>query len=67
MRQAIDKLPEGPIRAKVTMNFKPQPAGPVAGPEELEALLNSGRPMLVAAIGIGGLAILLWLMMFKPF
>ncbi len=25
VRQALDQMPEGPVRAKVTMNFKPQP------------------------------------------
>lgn len=33
----------------------------------LEAAIASGRPMLLAAIGLGGVAILTWLMMFKPF
>jgi hypothetical protein len=42
------------------------PAGP-ASPAELEILLQSSRPVVVAAIGIGGLAILVWLMVLKPF
>ena len=33
----------------------------------LEAAIMSGRPMLLAAIGAGGLVVLAWLMMFKPF
>jgi hypothetical protein len=33
----------------------------------LAAAVNSGQPMVLAAIGIGGLLILLWLMIFKPF
>lgn len=36
-------------------------------PSALEAAIQSGRPMLVAAIGVGGVIILAWLMMFKPF
>jgi hypothetical protein len=33
---------------------------------ELEALLRGAKPKLIAAIGIAGLAILLWLMVYKP-
>jgi len=33
----------------------------------IETALASGQPGVVAAIGIGGLVILLWLMMAKPF
>jgi hypothetical protein len=36
-------------------------------PQALEAAIMSGRPILLAAIGLGGLVILTWLMMFKPF
>lgn len=36
-------------------------------PVALEAALGSGRPGLLAAIGGGGLAILTWLMIAKPF
>jgi hypothetical protein len=34
---------------------------------QLDAAIKSGRPMLVATIGFGGLAVLAYLMMFKPF
>jgi hypothetical protein len=34
---------------------------------QLDKVLSSGKPELLLAIGLGGLAILLWLMMFKPF
>ncbi len=43
------------------------PLGNVAGEAELVALLNSNRPWILTAIGLGGLLIILWLMMFKPF
>jgi hypothetical protein len=43
----------------------PGPA-PVS-PAELAALLDSRRPEIIAAIGLAGLALLLWLMVFKPF
>jgi hypothetical protein len=33
----------------------------------LEAAVRSGQPTVLAAIGVGGLLILLWLMIFKPF
>jgi hypothetical protein len=36
-------------------------------PQALEAAIMSGRPILLAAIGLGGLVVLTWLMMFKPF
>jgi len=34
---------------------------------QLDAAINSGKPMLLATIGFGGLAVLAYLMMFKPF
>ncbi len=48
-------------------NYKPQPASPPASAEELAALLNSARTLWIAAIGVGGLVVLLGLMIFKPF
>ena len=39
----------------------------VAIEEEVAKLLAATRPILVTVIGAGGLAIILWLMMFKPF
>lgn len=38
-----------------------------ATPEALGALLDRGRPWLLAAIGYGGALLLAWLMRFKPF
>ncbi len=38
-----------------------------AGQEELESLLSSGRPILMALVGVGGWLLVVWLMMFKPF
>ena len=35
--------------------------------EQLAAVLNTTRPLLVTAIGSDGLAPVLWLMLFKPF
>lgn len=43
-----------------------EPSAP-AGAEEIEVLLHSPRPFLVAALGGIGLLAILWLMIFKPF
>ncbi len=44
---------------------KVQPAA--LPPDQLVAVLNSGQPMLLAGVGLGGLAVITWLMMSKPF
>ena len=46
---------------------KDAPSPEPATPEALAVLLDSPRPFLLAAIGGGGLLILLWLMYYKPF
>jgi hypothetical protein len=38
-----------------------------AGAAEIEARLAQGNPLLLTAIGLGGLLVIVWLMMFKPF
>jgi hypothetical protein len=35
--------------------------------EELAALVDTRRPDVIALVGVIGLLVLLWLMMFKPF
>jgi hypothetical protein len=47
--------------------FKPQPALEPAGAEEINVLLSQSQPVTLAVIGFGSLAIIAWLMMFKPF
>jgi hypothetical protein len=47
--------------------FKPHPAGEPASPEEINALLSHSRPVWLALVGFGSLAMIAWLMMFKPF
>jgi hypothetical protein len=37
------------------------------GPEEIERVLASGNPLLIAGIGLGGLLVILYLMVMKPF
>lgn len=46
---------------------KPQPAEPPAPREALDAILARANPLRLALIGYGGIAVLAWLMMFKPF
>lgn len=46
---------------------KTGPPPTLATPDELEALLNSRRPELLALIGVGGLAAIIWLMEVRPF
>ena len=43
-----------------------EPLAPRATDTELGALLLSRRPAVSAAVGLGGLALITWLMMFKP-
>ena len=42
-------------------------AGPAATAGEIAALTSSTRPMALAAVGLVGFAVILWLMLFKPF
>ncbi len=46
---------------------KEQPAGEVGSQQEIQAVIELGRPWLMALIGGGGWALILWLMIFKPF
>ena len=51
-----------------TYQDKKNEPDPVPGsPAELDALLTSNRPDLLAAIGGVGLLVIIWLMVFKPF
>jgi hypothetical protein len=57
------------IRAAVGVDLKTGVVAPgfQVDPVALETAVRSGNPTLLAAIGVGGLLILLWLMVFKPF
>jgi len=61
----------GPMRKAAGLPYfergRPQPAVPPQPDERLLALAARTRPAFLAAIGAVGLALLLWLMMFKPF
>jgi amino acid transporter len=62
IRQVVD--PEEAAR------MKPNRAATALEPpteQDLAELLAATRPVLVTVIGAGGLVIILWLMMFKPF
>lgn len=43
------------------------PLGSVASDQDLALLLSSNRPIVLTAVGLGGLLVILWLMIFKPF
>ena len=40
---------------------------PPASDADLDALATSSRPMILAGVGGIGLAVIIWLMLFKPF
>jgi hypothetical protein len=46
---------------------KQMAAQPPSSAQQIEAVLASHRPVRLALIGLGGTALILWLMMFKPF
>lgn len=43
------------------------PAGEPGTPEEIAAVLGANTPLLIVWIGVAALAVLLWLMVYKPF
>jgi hypothetical protein len=55
------------VGLKAYSDPKDAPPPAPAPPAELEALLASNRPFLLAAIGGIGLLVILWLMVVKPF
>jgi hypothetical protein len=58
------------VRAAVGVDPKGKPGQVVAvepDPAELDAAIASGRPLLLAIIGIATVVVLTWLMMYKPF
>jgi hypothetical protein len=44
-----------------------QPPSEPASPQEIARLVDALQPELLAAVGLGGLAVIIWLMRFKPF
>ena len=43
------------------------PAGEPASAEEIARVLDSAIPVVISVTGVGALAVLLWLMVYKPF
>jgi len=57
------------VRAAVGVDVKTGAVDPAyqVDPAALDAAIASGKPELLAAIGVGGILVILWLMVFKPF
>jgi uncharacterized membrane protein len=58
VRTALGVDPKAPTKPPATMEVDPA---------ALDAAIMSGRPLTLAALGFGGILVLAWLMMFKPF
>jgi len=60
-----------PVRKSSGLPFfergRPHPPIPPQSDDEILRLVAATRPVLVTVIGLGGMAVVLWLMMFKPF
>ncbi|MEX1248050.1 MAG: DUF2269 family protein [Anaerolineales bacterium] len=60
-----------PLRKMLGMEYlvqgKPQPVDKARPLTEIKAHIAKTRPMEMLGIGLGGFAIILWLMFFKPF
>jgi hypothetical protein len=56
-----------PLGLKYRAGFKILPAEPEGTPDEIAAALARQRPLVVVGIGIVGLALFLFLMIWKPF
>jgi hypothetical protein len=60
-----------PLRKAVGLPYmegnKPMPAVARASDAEIAAIIEKTNPVLLAAISYGLMAVILWLMMFKPF
>jgi hypothetical protein len=59
-------------RVRTVLGIEPrgragQPMAEDVDAQALEAAIMSGRPLVLTAFGLGGLVVLTWLMMFKPF
>ena len=52
---------------RVPYQSKRDRSAPPPAETEIDSILSKAHPIAVAAIGIGGIAFILWLMMFKPF
>ncbi len=64
---AMYPLASGYFRRVRTAVGKRQSGAPMASDEEIDELLSSSRPLVIAFVGFGGILVILWLMLFKPF
>ena len=64
---AMYPLASGYFRRIRTAVGKRPSGAPIASDEEIDELLASSRPLIVAAIGFGGILVITWLMIVKPF
>lgn len=58
------------VRTALGIDPEGKPGQPIAADVDaaaLDAAIRSGRPMLLAGVGLGAVVVLAWLMMFKPF
>ncbi|MCC6618325.1 MAG: DUF2269 family protein [Chloroflexi bacterium] len=53
-------------RIRTIVGMRPSGA-PMVSDEEIDEILGSGRPLLLTLVGFGGLSVILWLMVLKPF
>lgn len=65
IRQMVQ--PDERFQAKRKPEAQPAPAAGTVTEQQLAAMLAAVHPVLLTAIGGGGLAVILWLMLFKPF
>jgi hypothetical protein len=63
VRVAVGTEPTLGSRKKAWLAERPPPSPP----SELDAILASNRPFVLAWMGVIGLAVILWLMVLKPF
>ena len=60
-----------PIRKAVGLPYRDlggdQPAQPPASDSEIAAVIQASNPLLLLGVSFGLVAVILWLMMFKPF
>lgn len=55
------------VRVGYMEGYMPKPAAEPANDAMIDSLLSRSRPIMLAIVGLGGLAIITWLMEFKPF
>ena len=67
IRQTIDPAASKRASGRSSAGTATATATAIAVDEQLPALLAATHPWLLTIIGGGGLAVILWLMMFKPF